>query len=204
MRIAEAAEDGQLMKRALGGMRNGKLKAGFNTWCTFTAERREATALMKRAIAKATPLGRALAGWIARCARRHDDPRARAVAFMRNRKLPPALHRWCEEVEVRRQLRRAVSGIGNAPLRMAYNTWFATVSTAAEARAAVEDAPRARRVARIEQVVERVVRLEGPLRDAAAVEGDGPVARRVAVGVDEVELVRREFQFPQVLGGVVR
>ena len=140
MRIAEAAEDGQLMKRALGGMRNGKLKAGFNTWCTFTAERREATALMKRAIAKATPLGRALAGWIARCARRHDDPRARAVAFMRNRKLPPALHRWCEEVEVRRQLRRAVSGIGNAPLRMAYNTWFATVSTAAEARAAVEKA----------------------------------------------------------------
>ena len=78
------------MKRALGGMRNGKLKAGFNTWCTFTAERREATALMKRAIAKATPLGRALAGWIARCARRHDDPRARAVAFMRNRKLPPS------------------------------------------------------------------------------------------------------------------
>jgi hypothetical protein len=59
---------------------------------------------------------------------------------MRNRKLPPALHRWCEEVEVRRQLRRAVSGIGNAPLRMAYNTWFATVSTAAEARAAVEKA----------------------------------------------------------------
>ena len=46
---------------------------------------------------------------------------------------------------------------------------------------------------RVEQIVERVVRLEGPLRDAAAVEGDGPVARRVAVGVDEVEVVRREF-----------
>ena len=137
LRWKAATEEALIMLKGVLGMRNGKLKLCWNTWGSWLEERLAKRAAIAAALkGMASGLRAPFNSWKA-IVDGSGDPRERALRYLRNRKVPPAWNTWVAVVERKRQLRKALSGMTNAPLRRSFNGWSATAAAQADKAARI-------------------------------------------------------------------